>query len=146
MEIYTVQMSKFRLAQTLGIPTVDITVRSGRPEFAPDWNMVMDLKRGQLTSEEYAKRYREKMLLMYNLYRPEWQAFLKRPKVAVMCYCPAGVFCHRHLLVDIMEKLTTRLYLPFYRGGEIISVEGVQSKRLLDGRAPLTEGTVAVDA
>lgn len=137
MEIYTIQVAKFRLARELGIPVVDTTRKSGRQEFAPDWSMILAYKDGQMSKEEYTEKYMEKMLRMFNQYRPEWEDFIAKPLVAVSCYCAPHVFCHRHLLVDIMEKIHTRRNLPFYKGGEIVDVQGIHYRRAVDGRTPL---------
>lgn len=142
MEIYTVQIAKYRMARELNIPIVDTTRKSGVQVFAPDWDMIMGHKEGTLTSAAYTEKYRTKMLRTFNHYRPEWESLIEHPLVALACYCSPFVFCHRHLLVDIMEIIHHKRGLPFYRGGEITDVNGVRLKRSLDGMAPLGAGMV----
>ncbi len=44
---------------------------------------------------------------------------LQREAVVLLCYCPASAFCHRHLAVDILDKIAQAKGLPFGRGGEL---------------------------
>jgi hypothetical protein len=119
--VYTIQMGKWRVAQALKIPFKDITVKSGDPIFAPDWDMVLGHRDGKITDAEYTKKYYEKMLRMYNQYRPEWDELLAKPTVAISCYCSANKFCHRHILREIIEKILNKRELPYQYGGEIMS-------------------------
>ena len=84
---------------------VDITVKSGMKIFAPDWKMVIDVKSGAITEEEYTKKYYGKMRLSYKNNRTEWDNFMKRDSVVLVCFCKAGTFCHRYLLANIFVKL-----------------------------------------
>lgn len=78
---------------------LDITVKSGQRYFAPTWEMVMGVKRGTMTHEEYDKRY-EAMLDQNKEYHPKpLHALLARKRVVFVCYCPSNnVHCHRRFL------------------------------------------------
>lgn len=104
-EIYTIQMGKWRVAKTLSIELIDITVKSGNPIFAPSWDMVKAYKDGQMSEETYTTLYNEMMRKSYRYNRGEWVALLNKPKLALACYCKAGDFCHRHLLADMLRRL-----------------------------------------
>ncbi|MHB8630216.1 MAG: hypothetical protein ACYDBJ_15820 [Aggregatilineales bacterium] len=49
---------------------------------------------------------------------------LRRERTVACCYCKFGVFCHRHLAVDILEKIALAKGLAFTRGGELSVVGG----------------------
>jgi uncharacterized protein YeaO (DUF488 family) len=99
MRVYTAQ---YRYS---GENRVDITVKSGMKIFAPDWEMVIDVKSGAITKEEYTKKYYKKMRLSYKNNRAEWDDFMKRDSVVLVCFCKTGTFCHRYLLANIFVKL-----------------------------------------
>lgn len=105
-----------------GVDGLDITVKSGKgigKVFAPTWDMVMGVKQGRITEAEYTERF---LNLLRERYRQDEGAFievLKREQVVLMCYCRAGAFCHRHLVVDVLEKVAKSKGLPFERGGEV---------------------------
>lgn len=54
---------------------------------------------------EYADRYRDEMRAGYRRDRAAWDALLARPRVVLLCFCPAGAFCHRRVLAGILTKL-----------------------------------------
>lgn len=119
MNLYTIQMASWREAKRLGIPLYDITCKSGDEIFAPERSDLYEHKAGRMSDEEYTRRYHEKMLRTFNHYRPEWERFLLKNAVALACYCPAGGFCHRYLLKDILLKLHLKRHLPCSYLGEI---------------------------
>lgn len=84
---------------------LDVTVKSGDSNFAPNWNMVMGYKRGDLTEDEYTQIYYQKMRKSYKENRKRWDEILKMDRVVFVCYCRSGDFCHRLLLAEIFEKL-----------------------------------------
>jgi uncharacterized protein YeaO (DUF488 family) len=105
-----------------GADGLDITVKSGKgigKLFAPTWDMVMGVKQGRITEAEYTERF---LNLLRERYRQDERAFvevLKREQIVLLCYCRAGAFCHRHLVVDVLEKVAKAKGLPFERGGEV---------------------------
>jgi len=105
-----------------GADGLDITVKSGigiGKVFAPTWDMVMGVKQGRITEAEYTEQF---LNLLRERYRQNEAAFaevLKRERVVLLCYCRARAFCHRHLVVDVLEKVAKAKLLPFERGGEV---------------------------
>ena len=105
---------------------LDITVKSAKgigEILAPTWTLVGGHKHWQgytaLTDEQYTELYLD---LLRSRYRGNEQAFIEiiqRPHVVLLCYCRTGVFCHRHLALDVLEKIAHAKGLPFARGGEL---------------------------
>ena len=79
----------------------------------------MGHKRGQISDAEYSERY---LIMLRQRYAADKQPFLDilaHERVTLKCYCRAGKFCHRHIAVDVLEKIAAAHGLPFERGGEI---------------------------
>lgn len=120
MQVFTLQLSNWRIARDRKIEVIDTTVRSGDRLFSPTWNMVMGSKQGTITPQEYTEQYRQLMLQSWNMERDAWRAFIRREEpLALACYCPAGQFCHRHLLVGILREVCTASKIPFEYYGEL---------------------------
>lgn len=120
LELFTIQMGKWRLARDRGIMFLDTTVKSGDRIFAPQWDMVLGHKNGTVSDEEYTQRYRRLMIDSWVNNRDRWMTLLQsNDQVALACYCPAGQFCHRHLLRGILEELGGKLNLPVRYYGEL---------------------------
>ena len=117
MKLYTVQMAKAKNREGF----IDITVKSAKEGriFAPTWYMVMDLKKGKLTEEQYTQEYYDLMRRSFKTDIDKWFEILKRDKVVLGCYCKSGDFCHRILLMEIFEKLCAKLDIEFEYCGEI---------------------------
>lgn len=96
--IYTTQVTKADGVPRSLARTLDITVKSGHPAFAPTWDMVMGVKSGTLSETEYTIQYNALMRKSMEVNRKVWVEVLKQPAVAFMCYCGHNKFCHRHLL------------------------------------------------
>jgi len=106
MIVYTYQLAHWRRLQKGPVPLVDTTVKTGDPRLAPSWAMVRGIKDGTWSEEEYTRAYNQ-LLDYWHVQDPLfWEELLCRPVVAFGCYCPAGTFCHRHLLVDFLRRLT----------------------------------------
>ena len=84
---------------------LDITVKSGHKLFAPTWEMVLNLKSGLLTQEEYTKVYLSMMRKVFDVHHGELMEVVSRSSITLLCYCRTGDFCHRLLLADILEAL-----------------------------------------
>lgn len=120
MKIYTIQLAKRKRAEERGIPLLDITVKTGLSSgFAPTWEMVWGSKGGTLSNGEYTKQYYALMRLSYLHHREKWLSILHQDNVAIACYCRTGVFCHRHVLKEILEKVAKIHQIEFIDGGEI---------------------------
>ncbi|MCC7447111.1 MAG: hypothetical protein IT324_06830 [Anaerolineae bacterium] len=90
---------------------------------APTWNLVGGYKHWHgytpLTDQQYTTLYLD---LLRTRYRANEQAFIdliQCPTLVLLCYCQAGVFCHRHLAVDVLGKIATAKGLPLTRGCEL---------------------------
>lgn len=108
MEVWTYQISHARRLLGSGILLLDTTVKTGYPQVAPTWEMVMGHKALTITDDEYTLQY--KKILNYWWFRDpgffEW--ILDQPKIAFGCYCKGdGRFCHRHVLVDYLRPVAS---------------------------------------
>ncbi|HLY25954.1 MAG TPA: hypothetical protein VKQ72_06420 [Aggregatilineales bacterium] len=105
---------------------LDITVKSATVAgriLAPEWAMVGGVKGwggyAKLSVEEYTRQFYD---LLRSRFRQDSQAFLSllnHEQLVTLCYCRPDVFCHRHLVVDILGKIAQARGLPFIRGGEL---------------------------
>jgi uncharacterized protein YeaO (DUF488 family) len=111
-----IQTSTMRYA---GHDKLDITVKSGNRVFAPTWDMVMGHKEGRISNEEYTDKYIGMMRLSWQRHQADWLRLLKQEVVTLCCYCPAGNFCHRHILKQLLEKACEVHGVEFVDGGEV---------------------------
>lgn len=99
----------------------DITVKSAsEPEgklLAPTWDMVRGVKDGTLDWNEYTFRY--VALVGTRRHSQVWRDLLLRERVVLVCFCPPGRNCHRHLAKTIIGDACTAEGIPFEDGGEI---------------------------
>ena len=105
MPIYTAQMR-------VGLPTdyirADITVKSATEfrMFAPTWDMVNGYKSGALSQERYTELYHDIIKDVWDNNFAAWKVLLEYAElsnVVLVCFCPAGAFCHRVLLAQWAE-------------------------------------------
>lgn len=125
LQLWTVQMAVVRarggqrllnselimLANPAGIdaPVVvlDITVKSGGQigrAFAPARADLRAYQMGRIGWPRYVELYTGRMR---NSYTDNWWAWswaLLQSRLALACYCPAEVNCHRYELVDLLVK------------------------------------------
>jgi len=120
MELWTIQLAQWRAAKARGVPLIDTTVKSGDPVFAPNWTIVQGVKANMITEQEYTERYLDLMRSSFKQNRPRWLTLCSMEQVAIACYCPVGVFCHRHLLANMIEKVCSAHGLPFQAMGELL--------------------------
>ncbi len=118
MKVYTVQMSKHRNIPA-GTLFKDITVKSGDKTFSPTWDLLMGYKRGEISPERYTELFIPLMRRSYQNNKENWLELCSQHQVALACYCRAGDFCHRHLVVDMLEKICEHHGIPFENLGEI---------------------------
>lgn len=106
MKVYTFQLAKWRALKAQGIPYLDTTVKSGAIQVAPLWEMALGVKAGTLSPEEYTRRYNE--ILEYWFFADPlfWEWLISHEVIALGCYCKSGDFCHRHLLVQYLKRIT----------------------------------------
>jgi uncharacterized protein YeaO (DUF488 family) len=105
LQIYTIQIAVAeRLGLTQNHSYLDITVKSGERAFAPTWTMVMGVKQGRISEDEYIREYYALMRESYRQNRQRWDEILRMDAVILACYCRADTFCHRYLLKDMLVK------------------------------------------
>lgn len=118
MKLYTASIRDTKALNGAGIVPYDTTVKSGKGLFRPTWDIVMGIKNGDITEEEYTRYYKALLRQSYLLNHDEWKTFLSQEVVAVQCYCAKGKFCHRRILAEVLEKVAKHLGLAFEYCGE----------------------------
>lgn len=120
MQVFTIQISRWRQASIRNITFIDTTVKSGYSFFSPTWDIVLGHKNGTVSDEEYTKEYRRLMIASMKTFPMKWEAFLAdHQPIALGCYCKPDVFCHRHLLRGLFEELCKKRGIEFLYYGEI---------------------------
>lgn len=120
MIAYTIQMAKHRILQGRDIEFIDTTVKSGKDSpFKPSWEIVLGYKSNVINQAQYTERYISLMRTSYKEHTSIWLSFLNKDKVAIACYCKAGCFCHRLLLIDILTKVAIKHGIEFQYLGEL---------------------------
>lgn len=72
----------------------------------------MGHKNKLLTEKQYTILYLKMLDASYKTNREEWDKLLSMDSVTLVCYCPKGSFCHRHLLAKYLaDKFTDRVEL-----------------------------------
>jgi uncharacterized protein YeaO (DUF488 family) len=120
MQLWTIQMARWRLAQAQGIHFIDTTVKSGNPAFAPTWDIVLASKSGQMSPQEYTQRYLELMRQSLRHNPAPWEQLQQQEKIALACYCPAGQFCHRLVLAAALTKYLQSKGIAVDARGELL--------------------------
>jgi hypothetical protein len=107
---------------------LDITAVSKDPIgkiFAPNWDLALSYKRGQITQEQYTVGYSQ---LINNQFVDNKKIFdqvanmIFKDNIVFVCYCPANVFCHRLILKDRFinsNRYKNKYSEPLQYGGEI---------------------------
>lgn len=125
MELFTIRKGynhksrEEREAERVGILVVDTTAKGKSLLFAPPWDIVLGHKNGTVSDQEYRDVYLPLMRDSWMQHRASWEEFLRQEGwIAIGCYCKAGCFCHRLILVEIFQKLCEMLNIPFTYYGE----------------------------
>ena len=122
--IWTTQVAKWRIAKASGIAFLDSTAKTGHSFLAPDFAVVMQYKRGEVSEKEYTKIYLDRMEHSRKACPNKWAALMRMPLFAIACYCPAGKFCHRHLLKnDIKDYLEKQGHTVILEGELVEPIE-----------------------
>lgn len=103
-QLWTTQMSGWRLAQAQNIAFIDITVKSGIYLFAPTWDNLLAYKRGELNTVDYTDRYLAKVAATVQTHPEAWSELARNQNMVFACYCKAGDFCHRHIFTTMMAR------------------------------------------
>ena len=106
---------------------LDITVKSATGPgqvLAPTWALVGGYKNWQgyvpLTEQQYTETYLDLLRVRYRANEQAFIEIIQREHVVLLCYCRAGVFCHRYLALEVLEKIACAKGLPVQRGGELL--------------------------
>ena len=84
----------------------DVTVKGQDPMgkfFAPTWNMVMGVKNGTMTEDEYVNQYLD--ILQNRVPVHAWDWFLGVETRTLVCFCPKEAFCHRNIIVNYCLRI-----------------------------------------
>lgn len=119
MDLWTIQLGKWRKAQAQGIEVVNVTLASGIRAFAPTPEALRAYRLGVMSSEEYRTLYVAQMRLSFVQQRSEWELLKTKQRAALACYCAAGAFCHRHIFSELLSAYLTREGIPVVHHGEI---------------------------
>ena len=98
---------------SMGPGELDVTAKSAggwAASLAPTWAMVMSYRRGQMPEALFVKGYQD---LLYRAFERRAALYVNMlgacsggsggsGEVAFLCYCPDGVFCHTHVLIDFI--------------------------------------------
>ena len=119
MKIWTIQLSKWRLAKKAGIEIMNITAKSGEQCFAPDFHAVLEYKQGIVTESAYTERYIERMRESFRRDLQKWEALKEKRNVAYACYCRENEFCHRHIFVGLLTRYLDKEQIAYKLQGEV---------------------------
>lgn len=119
LEVFTIQLSKWRLLNNSDIELIDTSFQSGVLWLAPSRELLWAYKGRHLTSREYFVRYKDLCRQRYRRHPEDWLELLTRGRIALACYCKADCFCHRLILKNILERLCEAEGIDFFYGGEI---------------------------
>lgn len=102
-----------------GRDRLDITVKGNDPAgklYAPTWDMVNGVKKGTLSPAEYEEKYYDLLIARWKANGEEMNRLVEMVRdrdLTAVCFCPAGAFCHRVLMVKFLQHNWTVEY-----GGE----------------------------
>ena len=89
-----------------GEDKLDITVGTGTRIFAPTGSMVINYHDHKLSEMEYHEQYLDKMRLSYKMGKNAWhRLILDKDTVVICCFCLPDAFCHRYILVSILQGM-----------------------------------------
>lgn len=118
MRVWTVQLARYRRVPE-GFTFMDTTIKSGKNILSPTWEMVSRHKAGTLSDQEYTEMYIQLLRERYQSNRQAFIDIINIGDIAFGCYCTAGKFCHRYILIDIFRNICTHLGIPFEYCGEV---------------------------
>lgn len=120
LDVWTGRVNDWRHYQNTDILFFDCTLKTGDIRFAPTGELLWPYKRGEYTDEEYTAIYYQITRERFRDDPEPWLWLIRQERICLACYCRPGKFCHRHLLVDILEKLCQREGIRLIRRGELI--------------------------
>lgn len=103
VRLRTIYTSNYRYS---GHDRTDITVKGsengGDPVakfFAPTWDMVMGVKKGTMSEQEYVYKYID---IIRKAPVEAWLWLCSMEERTLVCFCPENAFCHRNVLTNYM--------------------------------------------
>lgn len=132
MKVYTIQLASWREAEKLGIPLLDVTLKSGDKAFAPSKQLLLDYKNNEITIETYVERYKSEMRYSFKRNRERWREVCEMDCVAIACYCGGANngdvlskegFCHRYILIELLDYACVYFGIQYRAHGEIFSLK-----------------------
>jgi hypothetical protein len=87
-----------------GPDRLDITVKGKHPigrTFAPTWEMVMDVKSGRMSFEQYSRAYEQ---ILLHIPAESWTWILSQFEITLVCFCRGPEYCHRRLLAEYLQS------------------------------------------
>jgi len=102
-----------------GADRFDITRKNGNYNFAPSWNLIMGYKSKLIDEKKYRIEYKKQMSQSFFNNKREWEELLNKGEVTLVCFCKKGEFCHRLILVEILQMLGKRFNIEVIYNGEI---------------------------
>jgi hypothetical protein len=115
MKIYT---AHYRYS---GDDRLDITVKGNTYPgnvLAPTWEMVKDYKAGKIDQWLYATQYFGHVVSRVSnlgmdgrVMRAALNNITERQQVTLVCFCPAGDFCHRIIAARMLETICDATYV-----------------------------------
>lgn len=111
--------------------TLDITIKSANSSegrcLAPTWDLVRAIKDGRIDWRKYERDYTTLLRQRYAEHPLPFHQILERDRVVLKCYCGTDhAECHRHLALDILEKIAQSKGIHVVRGGEIARASDAQ--------------------
>jgi hypothetical protein len=98
-KLHTIYTAHYRYS---GTDRTDITVKgqdSMGKFFAPSWDMVMGVKKGTISEQEYIYKY---INIIRNAPVEAWLWLFSMDERTFVCFCPEQAFCHRNILANYM--------------------------------------------
>jgi len=83
-----------------GSDRIDITVKGQDAKwklFAPTWKMVMGVKNGTMTEDQYITEY---LKILDNVSINIWNSLFQMETITLVCFCNKDAFCHRNILTN----------------------------------------------
>lgn len=105
MKFYTGYFAKLKTYEKDGLLPVAICGKSPEfykgleyKKFAPSWSIFSSWKKGFITDEEYAKRFKNEVLNKLN--KEEITNYINsfNEDIIFLCYEKSNDFCHRHIV------------------------------------------------
>lgn len=97
----------------------DVTIKTGNPIFSPSWQMVWNKKMNKITEEEFTELYINRMRKSMIDNKSAWLELCSEDVVSLACYCDLGKFCHRNILVGLLEEFCIANEKEFIYLGEL---------------------------